>query len=118
MKYLVKLVFHVSAPNGNRESGKPSEFEEQYRIVNAVDAGDAFMKARRLGESEQGAVGSARHESIRWQFIDAVDVIKLDSRDDGAQLFSATVHEDPRTYIPYLRLRAGAVEHAVATVEA
>lgn len=111
MQFLVKLVFQVEPMRDGR-----AEFDEQFRIIHADDERTAFSRATILGEQEQGAFSGPRETTIRWRFIGVSDIHALESLADGMQLFSSTVHEDPQTYIPYLRLRAGALAQSAPVV--
>lgn len=102
-RYLAKLIFAVNT----KHSGHESEFDEQIRVVESVNLGGAFYKARNIGKREEETFVDAKNEVVSWKFIDVLDVYALEETRDGEQLYSTT-HKlnDSDSYIHYIRQKS------------
>lgn len=101
--YISKIVFSISSEN---TAHKP-QFDEQLRLISATSAEEAFLKARKLGLSEEDAYVNDRNNTVKWEFINVSEVIPLNKIEDGAELYS-NIHEtdEAHTYIRCVHQKA------------
>jgi len=85
--YLAVLVVESSV--GEDEAREPL-VDLQCRLVRAVNAEDAYLKALALGDSEEHSYENADGETVRWKFAGLHDLRKLDDQDlvHGAEVYS------------------------------
>lgn len=82
--YLAKIVYRVVCGEGNHTP----QFDEQLRLILAVDTAAAYQKAKAIGESEQTDFSNQNKSLVRWQFINIAELFQMDSAMDGAELYS------------------------------
>lgn len=101
--YLVKLVFRIICGNGNHTS----QFDEQLRIVQAVDIEQACQKAKELGLKEQDMFFNDQQQLVQWQYVGIPEIYRLNNLIDGAELYSR-IHEEeyPDQYIDIIYKKA------------
>jgi hypothetical protein len=88
--YIVKLVFQVVSGKGIH---KP-QFDEQLRMISALDPAGAYQKARVLGIERQEHFNNNKGETVYWKFIAVTDVDPIGEFKDGVQLFASTHETD------------------------
>ncbi|MDR3716488.1 MAG: DUF4288 domain-containing protein [Puia sp.] len=88
--YLSKLVFRIICGEGQHTP----QFDEQLRLVAAVNEEEAFEKATSLGEREQEAFYNQQQKLVQWQFINVAELYKLSGLLDGAELYSRIQETD------------------------
>lgn len=91
-KYLAKLMFNIHQENDKEQS----QFDEQIRLIEAVDYESAFFKARTIGKKEEVDFQNQKNKKVSWEFIDVFDLLALDNFKDGEQIYSST-HEEQNT---------------------
>jgi hypothetical protein len=101
--YIAKIVFNISAEN---TSHKP-QFDEQLRLISANGSEEAFIKAKRIGLSEEDSFINDQHNKVKWEFIDVAEILPVKSLDDGSELYSH-IHEadEAKTYIHTVHQKA------------
>lgn len=90
--YLTKLVFSIEAES----TGKKSQFDEQFRLVSAIDESDAYFKAKNLGRNLQTKFKTEKNETINWRFVDVSEVVSLEEIKDGVEVYSNTYETDEK----------------------
>jgi hypothetical protein len=101
-KFIAKLLLNVTK-NGDASR---SEFDVQFRMVIADDRDEAIAKADALGQFEEGSATGPEAEMPAWKYIGISELIEIEDAEDGALLFSETLHHDePDGLIEYTRLR-------------
>jgi hypothetical protein len=105
--YLVKLMFNINIDHGNHTS----QFDEQIRIVEAVNEEEAFHKARAIGRHEEETFINSDKKLVLWKFIDVTELYCLSTAKDGEQIYSST-HEktDTNSFINYIRQKAMVIQ--------
>lgn len=84
--FLVKLIFSIDAgKNGN------AQFDEQFRLVNAVSETDAYFKGKEIGRTQQSEFLNEHSETISWRFVGVNEVVALNEIKDGVELYSNTI---------------------------
>jgi hypothetical protein len=86
--YLAKLIFSIDTENPN----KKAQFDEQLRLIKAVDTNDAYFKAKNLGSKLQTKIFNQNDEAILWNFVDVCELIEVNEIKDGVEVYSNT-HE-------------------------
>ena len=71
--YISKLVFRITADDTEHRP----QFDEQLRLITAKSDGEAFLKARTIGISEEDAFPNEQNNIVRWEFINVSEVIPL-----------------------------------------
>ncbi len=101
--YIAKIVFKISAGNSDR---KP-QFDEQLRLISAESEGDAFLKARTIGIAEEDSFPNDQNKVVKWEFINASEIIPLNKIEDGMEIYSR-IHEtdEAKSYIQCIHRKA------------
>ena len=86
--YLAKIIFQIICGEG----AHTPQFDEQLRLVEAIDEDQAFEKAQIIGSSEQDTFINTREQFVQWKFINVAELYKLNGLIDGAELYSR-IHE-------------------------
>ena len=106
--YIAKLVFNIHTNNG---VGNSSQFDEQFRLIEASSQGDAFFRARALGNKEEESFVNANGDNITWKFIDVSDVQPVNEFKHGAEIYSITHRdEQPDDYINFIRQKVMVIQ--------
>ena len=101
--YLAKLVYHIEI----EEARKNTQFDEQYKIIEAVSEEEAFFKARVIGKREESVFENKHKHQVNWKFIDVAAIQVLSDLKDGSQVFSNTHEsEEPNDYIRFVKHKA------------
>jgi hypothetical protein len=108
--YLAKVVYQIICGEGKHTA----QFDEQLRLINAIDKLQAFDKAQSIGISEEDNFLNNLNKPVAWKFIGVAEIYLLDQLIDGAEMYS-TIHEeeDGDCYIQTVKLRA---EYLLQTV--
>jgi Domain of unknown function (DUF4288) len=82
--YLSKLVFRIICGQGNHTA----QFDEQLRLIEASNAGEAYEKAVSIGQNEEDQFFNQEQKLVQWKFINIAELYKLSGLLDGAELYS------------------------------
>jgi hypothetical protein len=82
--YLAKIVFRIHCGDGQHTP----QFDEQLRLINAVQEEEAFEKARAIGNSEEDTFLNKKEKLVKWEFIDVAELHRIDELIDGVELYS------------------------------
>ena len=106
-KYVAKMVFQIVSGQGNHTP----QFDEQLRLIEANSDKEALKKARETGKREEDAFLNAKNETVKWQFIDVIDLLLVKNMNDGAQIYSR-IEETPDAthYINAAKQKARTIE--------
>src|ERR1700737_797536 len=88
--YLSKLVFRIICGEGQHTP----QFDEQLRLIAAINEEEAFEKAMALGEKDQEGFYNHQQKLVQWKFIDVAELYKLSGLMDGAELYSKIQETD------------------------
>jgi hypothetical protein len=101
--FIAKLVFNISTAEQNH---KP-QFDEQLRLISAENMEEAFLKARKLGLSDEDCFLNDTQHHVRWEFINVAEILPLSSLEDGIELYSQVREaEEANSYIHDVHQRA------------
>jgi len=106
--YLAKIVYRILCGDGNHTA----QFDEQLRLIAAVNAEEAFTKAKVIGENEAETFYNNRQELVQWQFVNVPELHLLQELINGAEVFSRiTEVEDAVGYINFVHHKAAGLQH-------
>jgi hypothetical protein len=81
--YMAKIVFRIICGEGEHTP----QFDEQLRLVAAVNEEEAFIKAKVIGEKDEESFLKQNKQGVKLQFINVSEFYKL-SLTDGAEMYS------------------------------
>jgi hypothetical protein len=101
--YIAKVVFNISAENTEHMP----QFDEQLRLISAESLEEAFIKARKIGLSEEDSFLNEKRNTVKWEFINVAEVLPLKKLEDGMELYSH-IHEteEAKSYIHCIHQKA------------
>ncbi len=106
-RYLAKIMFNISIDNGRHTS----QFDEQTRLIEAINFEDAFHKARKIGKQEEETFVNHENKLVSWTFIDVLDLYPLENVKDGEQVYSTTHEkEDSGSFIKFIRQKSMVIQ--------
>jgi len=101
--YLAKLVFNINIENEKTAS----QFDEQIRLIEALDMEGAFFKAKLIGKQDEDSFTNEKNEKVNWTFIDVSELYALKDIKDGEQLYAHTHEtEKPDSFIEFTRKKS------------
>ena len=105
--YLAKIIYQIICGEGEHTP----QFDEQLRLIHAVDAEAAYQRAKQIGLMEQSSFLNQHRKLVQWKFINIADVYAIRSDMDGAEVFSRIVEiHDPSAYIVDIHNKAGRLQ--------
>lgn len=101
--FLAKLVFRIISGSGDHTP----QFDEQLRLIHAIDELDGFERARRLGHEEQDSFENEASRTVEWRFVDVAEILPFRGFVHGAELYSC-IHEQDNgvRYTEFVRQKA------------
>jgi hypothetical protein len=104
--YLAKIVFQIVCGNGDHVP----QFDEQLRLVSAVNKQEAFSKAQYTGKKEEETFYNRKEQLVQWQFINVSELYRLSELIDGAELYSRIEEKDnAENYIRVINEKAESI---------
>lgn len=82
--FLCKIVYQIICGEG----AHTPQFDEQLRLIEAVDEATAFAKAQTIGELEQEMFFNQQEKLVQWKFINVSELYRISALIDGAELYS------------------------------
>jgi len=82
--YLAKIIFRITS--GNREH--KAQFDEQLRLIEAVNRVAAFEKAKIIGKNTEESYLNQQKETVYWKFINVEELYHLHELTDGTEIYS------------------------------
>lgn len=105
--YLAKLVYRIVCGSGDHSA----QFDEQLRLVSAMDEEQAFEKAMAYGTNEQDTFFNNREQLVTWKFINVSELYRLSELIDGAELYSRINEvDDAEAYITFVNRKAVSIQ--------
>ena len=104
--YLAKMVFRIVCGDGDHRA----QFDEQLRLIAAQDKEEAFYKARQSGQQEEDTFFNQKQQLVQWQFINVIEIYRLNELIDGAELYSRIEERDNAdVYIDIVNRKASGI---------
>ena len=101
--YLTKIVYRVHCGD-EKNSG---QFDEQLRIIFAINKEKAFHKAKTIGQQEEEVFENEQQKMVHWQFINVCELYKLSELIDGAEIYSRIEeYDNAEAYIDVINKKA------------
>ena len=101
--YLAKTVFRIICGEGNHTP----QFDEQLRLISAINEDEALEKAFATGKNEEDAFYNQKRQLIQWQFVNISELYCLTELVDGAELYSRINEvDDADAYVSFVNNRA------------
>ena len=101
--YLAKIVYRIHCIDEKRSG----QFDEQLRIIFAINKEDAFQKAQSFGKQEEEVFMNQQQRLIHWQFINVCELYKVSKLIDGAEIYSRIEEsENAEAYIDIINKKA------------
>jgi hypothetical protein len=109
--YLAKIVFQIICGDGNHTP----QFDEQLRLLSAVNDCSAIEKAKRIGCNEQQSFFNKHQNLVQWQFVNIAELFCLNDYFDGAEVFSRIIETSKsQDFLSEINRKAGRL-HLEAT---
>ena len=107
--YLAKIVYRIICGDGDHTA----QFDEQLRLIYAVNKEEAFTKAQHTGRKEEETFYNAKQEMVKWQFINVSELYRVGEMIDGAELYSRIEErEDGDAYADVVNKKAQSILHS------
>jgi hypothetical protein len=111
--FIVKMVFQVI--HGHQRH--TPQFDEQLRLIQAMDANEAFIKANRAGAQIEETFTNNRNEIVRWVFVNITELWEAGVLSDGAEIYSFTTEvENEKEYISETTNRAHFIQSKISPI--
>jgi hypothetical protein len=92
-----------------------AQFDEQLRLIEAVDRTGAFDKAARMGRQESDNFMNADRQVVQWVFINVAELYPLGEMTDGAEMYSRIQeYDNADAYMRTVHQRAQAIREQFA----
>jgi hypothetical protein len=109
--YLAKIVYQINCGDGRHTS----QFDEQLRLIAAMDKEQAFLKAQQAGKAGEEKFVNQKEQLVQWQFINVSELYRLSSMIDGAELYSRIEERDHAgAYIDMVHKKAAGIIASVS----
>lgn len=101
--YVAKVIYRVVCGDGLHTP----QFDEQLMLIKADEIQWAWEKAQVLGRRGECAFQNHAREQVQWKFINVVEVVKVESMEDGMLLYSHTEESEcAEDYISFAHAKA------------
>jgi hypothetical protein len=108
--YIAKIIFRVICGDGTHTA----QFDEQYRLIEASNEKEAWIKAKSTGQKEDETFMNTVMIPVRWQFIDVAELTELAELSDGIELFSSIKEtKDADKYIMKVLFKSKNIESSI-----
>jgi hypothetical protein len=105
--FLAKIVYRIVCGDGDHTP----QFDEQLRLIQAIDEKQAFEKATAIGEQEQEMFLNQQQKLVQWQFVNVCELYKISALIDGAELYSRIQETDtPAQYMDMVHKKAAHIK--------
>ena len=88
--YLARLVFRIVCGEGDHTA----QFDEQFRLILAIDEYQAMEKAMAIGKKEEAPFMNTARQTVRWKFEGVMEITLMNELRDGMELFSRITEEE------------------------
>jgi hypothetical protein len=97
--YLAKLTFRITSGYG--------QFDEQLRMIYALDEEEALLKARKIGLQQEECLMTSYQQPVAWEFVNVAELIALPSLADGMEVYSRLFEtNEPERHVHDVHRRA------------
>ena len=101
--FLAKIVYRIICGDGNHTP----QFDEQVRLISALNAGEALVKSQTIGMQEEEVFYNQKQQLVQWKFVDVTELHSLNELSDGAEVYSQIKEtEDGESYSRFIHHKA------------
>jgi len=86
--FLVRYIYEIVCGEGNYRP----QFDEQLRLMFAIDCNEAFLKAELAADNFYPPFENCYGEMVTWKFICIADLHEIQTPEDGTEITSV-MHE-------------------------
>ena len=107
--YLAKIVFRIVCGEGKHTP----QFDEQLRLVSAVDREAALQKVQLIGQQEQACFFNQKQQMVAWRFVNISELYSLQEEMEGAEIFSRIieVYNNEELFVKEIHEKAGRLQN-------
>ena len=106
--YLAKITYRIVCGKGKHMP----QFDEQLRLLSALNDEQALVKAKLLGASGAQTFYNDLQQLVQWQFINVTELHCISEWTDGAEVYSSiTETENADDYINLVGDKAMLLQH-------
>lgn len=84
--FLAKLIYKINLA-GKKEN---FEYDEQLRLIEATSLDEALIKSNQVGLENEFSINNKNSNTIKWEFVDVLDIIPLPKLENGIEIYSIT----------------------------
>jgi hypothetical protein len=104
--YLTKIVYQIICGEGKHTA----QFDEQLRLVAALNEEEAFVKATKIGQQEETVFCNDQQQLVQWKFVNISDLHRISQFIHGAELYSQIKEaDDGEAYCRFVNHKALAI---------
>lgn len=97
--YIAKLTFRITVGHG--------QFDEQLRMIYALNREEALLKARMIGLREEDRMLNVYQQPVAWEFVNVAELLPLPSLADGIEVYSQVFEtNEPERHVHDVHQRA------------
>lgn len=105
--FVAKLIFEIKA-----EDGKYVQFDEQLRLVEAVNEELALEMAYQLGLMQQEEVVENEKQAIVWKFVAVTEIENIGEITHGKEIhYKITEPEKAEQYLALVQMKANQLKN-------
>jgi hypothetical protein len=95
------LAILVVASRVDDEVDRAPLIDMQYKLIHAIDADAAYLRAVELGARENHDYKNDAGAQVQWEFVGLNDLCEIedDDLDDGVEVYSQMSETDPREWV-------------------
>jgi hypothetical protein len=100
--FIVKMIFQIET-----EDNLYPQFDEQLRIIDAINEDLALEIAYQMGQMEQEEIKSHKDEVLKWKFIAVTEINNIGDIAHGKEIhYQITEPEEAANYLSFVKEKA------------
>lgn len=105
--FVAKLIFRVE----NHDS-KYAQFDEQLRLIEAINADLALEMAHQIGLMQQEEITHNKSASVKWKFVAVTEIENIGDITHGKEIhYKITEPEQAEQYLALVQEKASALKN-------
>lgn len=101
--FIAKLIWQIKISINSTAS----DFDEQLRIIKALDAENALEKASKIGHAHEETFINNKGQQVSWSFINVEFLKEISSFEDGLEICSQTINaSDAKQFIKDVHVKS------------
>ncbi len=82
--FMAKIIYRIICGEGNHTP----QFDEQLRLIVALNEAEALNKAYTIGRQEEECFYNVSEKLVQWKFINVAELLRIGDLNDGAEIYS------------------------------